>query len=186
MKKRTKILATTILSLTIVGVVYWEYRVEIADYFLLKHSIVWSKNVKIKYEDFQKAPDSDSEFDIHYYHGFFLYSSPIEKAYVKAFFDKNKSWVKDTTKFNFQELLVMEKIEFDLAECYARKFNREIDKIKGNENVSFNDLEKIGDKIYLEYDAARNQFYNDKERNVTQLIEFWKPKIDKLLKESEK
>lgn len=186
MKKRTKILTTSIISLSLVGLIYWEYRVDITNYFFLKHAIVWSKNVKIKYADFQEEPDLESEFDIYFYHGFFLKSSPIEEAYVKAFFDKSKSWVKDTTKFNFQELLVMEKIEFDLTEYYARKFNHEIDKIKHNENVSFNDLKKIGDKIYLEYDEARDKFYNDKERDVTQLIEFWKPKIDKLLKESGK
>jgi hypothetical protein len=162
-------------------------RTEISSYLLLRHCIVWSENVKIEYQDFNEEPNKDSEMDMYFWHGITLKSSSFSKAKAIAIFDKNKSWVKDTTKFNFRELLVMQKVAFNLTECYARKFNNEIKNRGYNNDGSqkpYKDLEKIGDSIYDEYQMMEYQMLNDKYRNVTQLIEYWKPKVDKMLEET--
>jgi len=102
----------------------------------------------------------------------------LKDAEVKAMFDKNKSWIKDT--LNFKENMKLQKLRFDLYESYARKFNKEINKIKYDNDKSFSDLVKIGDKIYDELRIMEDSLYNT-DLDKPELIEFWRPKIDKLL-----
>ncbi|MBA4316892.1 MAG: hypothetical protein C0412_00680 [Flavobacterium sp.] len=186
--KRKKTVILIFITITIIIGLYFTH-LEISRFFYLTHCVVWNKEVKIKYEDFQQEPENNSQLDIVFWHGFDLTSSPFRKAHVIAVFDKNQSWIKDTTKFNFQELLVIQKIAFNLTESYARICNNEI-KRKGYEKNGnqkpFEDLVKIKDSVFKKYKIVKNQMLNDETRNNSQLIQYWKPKVDKMLEETNK
>ncbi len=176
--KRPKKLLIIISSILIIGIIYWNYRIEIKHYFFAKHAIFWKENVELKPTDFQAEINNNSESKIWWFHGLYLKSTNLKDAEVKAMFDKNKSWIKDT--LNFKENMKLQKLRFDLYESYARKFNKEINKIKYDNDKSFSDLVKIGDKIYAELRIMEDSLYNT-DLDKPELIEFWRPKIDKLL-----
>lgn len=175
--KKVKLLVI-ILSFLIIGIIYWNFRIEIKHYFFSKHVIFWKENVELKPADFQAEIDNNSESKIWWFHGLYLKSTNLKDAEVKAIFDKNKSWIKDT--LNFRENMKLQKLRFDLYEVYARKFNDEIDKIKQDNDKSFSDLEKIGDKIYTELRIMEDSIYNT-DLDKPELIKFWRPKINKML-----
>jgi len=177
--KKTRKLLIIISLILIIGIIYWNLRVQIHHYFFAKHAIFWKENVELKPTDFQAEINNNSESKILWFHGLYLKSTNLKDAEVKAVFDKNKSWIKDT--LNFKENMKLQKLRFDLYESYARKFNREINKIKYDDEKSFSDLKKIGDKIYSELQRMEDSIYNT-DLEKPELIEFWRPKIDKLLK----
>ena|SRR5690554_4966560 len=145
--------------------------------------IFWSKNVKIKRSDFQSAINKNSDANMYYYHGFKLYDENSENPYVKSFFDRRKSWIKSkTTDENFEEEMKLQKIRFDLIESFARKFNQEIKKLKQQNNYSKKNITNIGDSIYNEYRKIERGIYNDYSKNRKELIEYWRPKVDSMLK----
>jgi hypothetical protein len=178
MKKQKKRLF--IISLiAIVGVVYWNSQVDIKQYLFSKHVIFWEKNRTLKPSDFQGDNDNNSKSKIWWHHALYLKSTSLKDAEVKAVFDKDKSWIKDT--LNFKANMKLQKLSFDIYETYARKFNKEIDKIKEDDDRSFSDLEKIGDSINIELKHMQNALYST-DLAPQKLVEFWRPKIDKLLK----
>jgi hypothetical protein len=121
-----------------------------------------------------------------FYHGFYLYSTPFNKPKVIAFFDRNESWVKDTTKFNYRQLLKLQQIAFNLTEVYARKCNTEIERKGYYENgnqKSFEHLKRIKDSVTFEYYSVKNQMLNENDKSVEELIDYWSPKINQMLKE---
>tara|TARA_B100000787_G_scaffold169889_1_gene162742 strand:+ start:3773 stop:4318 length:546 start_codon:yes stop_codon:yes gene_type:complete len=177
--KKPKNLLIVISSVILIGILYWNFNVQIRGYLLSKHAIFWKKDVELKPSDFKAQIAQNSKSEIWVYFGLYLKSTNLKDAEVKAYFDKNKSWVKDT--LNFKDEIEFQKLRFDLYENYARKFNKEIDKIKFDEDKYFSDLEKIGDKIYSELNIMEDSLYNtDLEKN--ELIKFWRLKIDKMLK----
>ncbi|MFY0604882.1 MAG: hypothetical protein JXQ93_13160 [Flavobacteriaceae bacterium] len=176
--KNPRKLLIIITSILIIGIIYWNFRIEIKHYFFKKHVVFWKENVELKPTDFQAEINNNSESKIWWFHGLYLKSTNLKDAEVKAIFDKNKSWIKDT--LNFKENMKLQKLRFDLYESYARKFNREINKIKYDNDKSFSDLEKIGNKIYAELQIMEDSLYNT-DLEKPELIEFWRLKIDKLL-----
>ena len=155
-------------------------------YISLNNCIIWNENKKTKFEDFQAAPDKNSDFNLVFYHGFYLYSTPFNKPKVIAFFDRNESWVKDTTTFNYRELLKLQQIAFNLTEVYARKCNDEIEKKGYDENRNqkpFDYLKRIKDSVTDEYYSVKNQMLNENDKSVDELIDYWKPIINEMLKE---
>jgi hypothetical protein len=179
--KKPKKLLIIISSILIIGIIYWNYRIEIKHYFFTKHAILWKENVELKPTDFQAEINNNSESKVWWFHGLYLKSTNLKDAEVKAIFDKNKSWIKDT--LNFKENMKLQKLRSDLYESYARKFNKEINKIKYDNDKSFSDLEKIGDKIYAKLRIIEDSLYNT-DLDKPELIEFWRPKIDKLLEQN--
>jgi hypothetical protein len=77
-----------------------------------------------------------------------------------------------------------QQLNFDLYEVYARKFNNEINKIRYDNNKSFSDLKKIGDKIYLELEIMQDSIYNT-NLDTPEVVKFWRPKIDNMLKQNQ-
>ena len=176
--KKIKIITITIISFIIIGITYWNYRIDIQHFFLKKHVVFWSENVEIKPSDFKAEIDWNSDTNEWWFHSLYLKSNNLKDAEVKALFDQNKSWIKDTT--NFKELMKMQKLRFDLFESFARKFNKEINEIKFRNDKSFSDSEKIGDKIYAELLNVEDSI-SQSNLNREQTIAYWRPKIDRML-----
>jgi len=185
MTKPIKILLSLGLILLIGFLTFSFYRIDINEYFTSRHVIYWSDNVKINFNDFNDKIDRNSDSDIWYYHGLYLKSNNLKDAYVRAIFDKHKSWVKDTTKFDYQKAMKLQKIRFDLYEVFARRFNNEIDKIRHQSGRKFSDLEKIGDSIYAELNSLDVEIY-ESDLSISETIKLWRPKIDLMLKQTEK
>jgi hypothetical protein len=178
MKKQKKRLF--IISLiAIVGFIYWNSQANIEQYLFSKHVIFWEKNRTLKPSDFQGDSNNNSKSKIWWHHALYLKSASLKDAEVKAVFDKDKSWIKDT--LNFKANMKLQKLSFDMYEAYARKFNKEINKIKEDDKSTFSDLEKIGDNINIELRRMQNALYNT-DLAPPKLVEFWRPKIDELLK----
>lgn len=81
--KGRKAVILILVTITIIIGLYFTH-LEISRFFYLKHCVVWNKNVKIKYEDFQQEPENNSQLDLVFWHGFDLTSSPFRKAHVTA------------------------------------------------------------------------------------------------------
>ncbi len=90
----------------------------------------------------------------------------------------------DKRHFKFSEKMKFQQLNFDLYEVYARKFNNEINKIRYDNNKSFYDLKKIGDKIYLELEIMQDSIYNT-NLDTPEVVKFWRPKIDNMLKQNQ-
>ena len=178
MTKNKKIIII-IVSIILIGIFYWSTRIQIKDYFLKKHVVFWSENVEIKPSDFKAKADMDSDSNELWFHGLYLKSSNLKDVEVKALFDQNKSWIKDTTGFN--ELMKSQKLRFDLYEAYARKFNKEIEY---RDNKSYSNLQKIGNKIYAELLKVEDSIY-ETDLPTIKTIDYWQPKINQMLEKYE-
>ncbi len=178
MKKKTKIILISIISVPIIVFLYMKISFEIKDYFISKQVIYWSKNVELNINDFQGEIDNLSDYNISWNHSLFLKTTNIRDAKIKAVFFKNKSWIKDTT--DFKEDMRLQKLRFDLYESFARKYNKKINLIKYDSNTSYSDLENVGNAIYDELNKMDNEIFNN-ELTISEKIELWRPKIDKML-----
>ena len=178
--RKSRIIFLLIGILAGIGIIYWFFRTEIRDYFYSKHVVYWNENVRIKYSDFKDDIDYNSEHKMWYFHGMYLKTTDIKDAKVYTIFDQNKSWVKDTTTFDYKSELELQQVRFDLYEVYTRKFNKEIDKIKNLSGTYLSDLENIGDKIYFDLNRAEDKIF---ENNLTikEKVEKWRPKVDSML-----
>jgi hypothetical protein len=56
--------------------------------------------------------------------------------------------------------------------------------IRYDNNKSFSDLKKIGDKIYLELEIMQDSIYNT-NLDTPEVVKFWRPKIDNMLKQNQ-
>ncbi|GGW65641.1 hypothetical protein DFQ11_10315 [Winogradskyella epiphytica] len=175
---KTQKIVIAIISVIIIGIIYWNTRIQIEYYFLKKHVVFWSENVEIKPSDFKAEANLNSDSNESWFHGLYLKSTNLKDAEVKALFDQNKSWIKDTT--DFKELMKMQKLRFDLYESFARKFNKEINKIKYRDDILYSDLEKIGTKIYAELLAVEDSIYKT-DLPIEENIDYWRPKINRML-----
>ncbi len=179
-KKLLILLATLITGI----VIYWNFRLDIEEYFFSKHVIYWTPNVKLNYSDFKEKATDNSGNNVHYYYGLYLKANSIEKAFVRAYFDKNQSGIKDTLHSGIDIEMKIQKLIFDLNEVYARKFNSEINKIKYNKKTNYSDLEKIGSKVFSELEA-KTDFIFSTNKSDAEILTIWRPKIDLLLKQHE-
>lgn len=86
--------------------------------------ILWSKNKKLSWDDFQGQPDSTSVFNantsviVDYSHK--MSESTIEYN-IYCYFLKKSSWTKKNTS---KKLLVHEQLHFDIAELVTRKIRK--------------------------------------------------------------
>lgn len=115
MKKKLLIIITTLIALI---VLYWNFRFDIEEYFFSKHVIYWSPDVELKYSDFKEKSNENSESNVHYYYGLYLKANSIDKAFVRSYFDKNQSGIKDTLDSGIDTEMKIQKLIFDLNEVY--------------------------------------------------------------------
>jgi hypothetical protein len=166
------------------GFLFFNYRKQIDFYLKKKHSILWSKDIEIKPSDFQGKINWKSNANEWFYHELYLKATSVKDAKAIALFDKNKSWIKDTTRFN--ELIKKQKLRFDLFEIYARKYNVEIEKVKLKENSSFSDLEKIGNNIYAKLLKVEDSIiHSTNGLSKKQSYKHWRKIIDHKLTENQ-
>lgn len=184
----TNLKKTTLVSIALIllgGIIYWNFRIDIKDYFISKNVIYWSENVKINYSDFEAKIDNDSDSDMFYYHAFYLKANDVKTAYVRSFFDKTKSWAKDSTYYDFEMENRLQKIRFDLYEVYARKYNAEINIIRDWSSTEYSDLTDIGERLHKEINVVLDEIFDSKLSNEEK-INLWRPKIDRMLEENPK
>ena len=180
MKKITLII---IFSILILGLIYWNYKYDIKKIIFETHSIPWSENVKIQFKDFKQKPDYSSKNVIYFHHGILLVSNNEKDAYATTYFDKNQSWIKDTTKFDFQGSLKIQRLDFDLLESYTRQLNKEIDKIRYNDEIYFSDLENLLKVKMREYGDKSSELFSKNNMTFNEKEKYWRPIIDKMLSE---
>lgn len=139
----------------------------------------------MKLSDYKDEITPNSELNINHYHAFYLKAKNVEQAYVRSMFVKSKSWTKDTSKFNYAQEKLIQKIRFDLYEVYARKFNKRIDQLRYNKSTTYEDLTKIGDSLFKEINIILYEI-DDPETDKNEIIKKWRPIVDKMLRENKK
>jgi len=165
--------------ITTLLITYQLFSVDIHNYFLSKHVIFWKKNVEINFSDYEANPDFKSNHNASFFHGLYLSTNNIKDATVRAFFDKERSWIKDTTDVDVEKSKKLQKLRFDLYEAFARKFNKEIDIVRYSETKKFDDLNTIGNRIYEELQIVEDQIYSS--ISIEEAHKIYRPKVDSLL-----
>ena len=117
-----------------------------------------------------------------------MHSNAFGEAEAIAVFDKSKSWTKDTTKFDYKTELKLQKLMFNLTELYARKINNKIKALKYANNDNGLDF-KILEKEYLnridDYNNRCKEIREEKGKTKIEIINYWTPIINELLKKEE-
>ncbi len=163
------------------------YKVE--DFRKYETEIHWSRDRKLKWEDFKAIAPPDSFKNIAaitycgigYHSNRVLLSAPA-KIWVTNIFNCNKSWVRENHKN--PGVLDHEQLHFDLSEIYARKMRKSFQE----SNLTGESLNSIGNSIFRIYyqEFEENQNLYDLETG-NGLIEDkqteWDKKIRKELKE---
>ena len=138
----------------------------ISPHVFSQDSIYWSPFYKLKWEDFQGIPDSQSKYG--------AISNPVIKYTLSAnedsfrvkvycFFIKSKSW----SKFKRSDTLLMhEQGHFNIAELFARRLRKTLAVYKFN----YRSVGKDIDKLFLLNKYERLQMDNlyDKETKFSQ------------------
>jgi hypothetical protein len=121
MKRKCGLLALVILN---------SFTVFSQQVVLKEDSILWDKNIRLKWSDFTGRPDTFSEGTAGcaasiYVKGF--RDNGLPNFLVTNSFIKNDAWTKDTTSVI---LLRHEQLHFDIAEVYARKIRKAVDSLR--------------------------------------------------------
>lgn len=124
-------------------------------------------------------PVSNSKINLNFWHGIRL-KSGFGKPHAIAIFDKSKSWIKDTTLFNYKKELELQRLSFDLAEVYCRRMNQKIKTLEYGE-LTFDEIKNQCSKIYKEYEQLNYQILSDDRKSVSEKIQYWRPIVDKML-----
>lgn len=158
--------------------VCWYYYVDIHYYFYKRNVVFWNEKANIQPDDFHAISNLNSDSNVYFYHEIYLKARDINNIKAYAVFKKNKSWIKDTSNFNYK--IKSQKLIFDLYESFARKFNKKIENVKGQKNLSFKYLKRCGDENYKELNEYLDSIYNS-DLTRDEILEIWRPKIDSLL-----
>ena len=150
----------------------------------LENLIVWSKEKKISWNDFQAtAPKLDSHIALSRVE--IQYESSVDKEgkmtmEIRAVFIKDQSWVKQDRKSD--NILKHEQYHFNLTEVWARKLRRDVTGKKWNPKT----FEKEFNSMFKKHMAQtlKEQLRYDNETNHSQLRDKqtnWEQQIDKEL-----
>lgn len=125
---------------------------------LMKHAVIWDENRKINWQDFKGGPNPRSDANFYFYCGLYLkyYYSFFKLNYkVLAFFDTEKSWLRDSTGIVLQEKLKWEQLRFDMYEYHVRMLRKDL-QISEDSDLS---LRVLLDKGEACHNAAENSYY---------------------------
>ena len=149
--------------------------------------IIWSSGVKLKWDDFQGAPDSRSSYKAMTTTtigtGVNEYSDSVVSYKFICAFDKKKSW----KKIEAVELLKHEQLHFDMAELAVRKLRKEFSEYRF---TSLNGVNAHLKKIFAAATALRKSMGQDydtetKHGTVEDQQRKWEVKIAEELKKLE-
>jgi len=144
--------------------------------------IVWDRDKKIAFADFQGVPDMKSignagtAYDIV---PIYNPDSPLI-AHVVCYFIKKKSWIKK--QISDSNTIIHEQGHFDIGEIYARKFERKIANMKIQHDSIDWGIYYIKLNILRELDRFQDKYDNETNHSInkTKQIE-WNNKIKKML-----
>ncbi|WP_108868851.1 hypothetical protein [Aquimarina aquimarini] len=184
LKKLLLILGICLLILG--GTLFYIYKTNsfgVQDYYHTINYTFWDSQDSITYDDFFYRIPPQKRDNINYYHGFILLGKyDLKDIYIKAFFDRQQAAIKDTSSFDFASALKKQRLAFDLTEVYARKFNREIDKIRFNPHTRSEHYTRIGDSLYNEYRKLLFKTQNNNQsKNISQELKSLRVHVDKEL-----
>jgi len=151
--------------------------------------IVWSKDIKLTWDDFKGRPKSSSTAGAITSSGIgrdFVYNNGLITLNAKAAFNIKESWVKETSRHI--KALEHEQGHFDITELYARKFRIVVleTKFKKDGEKAKNQLLKIYDIIAREWDAYQDLYDKETNHHINQEKQAeWFAKIAKELVELE-
>ncbi len=149
--------------------------------------IIWTKNKKLNWSDFQSKERVISFDGAQSMVGIkikpFLSNNGIYNYKAFAYFKKNKSWA-DTININ-AFILKHEQVHFDIAELFARKMRKAVYNLKlKNEIVLPADYRLIHDKFYALYRDYQDKY--DLETDHARIYKMqikWDKKVAKELEE---
>ncbi len=151
--------------------------------------IVWSKDYKLIWDDFQGRAKSSSTAGAMTISGIrrnFSYENARITFNTESIFFKKDSWVKDYDKI--PSTLEHEQLHFNITELFARKFRKALQEMKFKKNGKKTQKEflEIYDKIDEEKDAYQ-ELYDKETTNPRDEIKQaeWVKKVTKELSELE-
>ena len=154
------------------------------------YMIPWSKDVRLKFEDFHEDPDSASKFDALSMIGPWIKPSAnsAKRLEIRTYFAKYGSWMKPNVRI--KELLEHENVHFDIAELFTRKIIMKYDsllRLNIEDHVVINLINnRIVHSINFECADLNAQFdFETKHGQYYGLTVEWLEKIHKELKKYE-
>lgn len=155
-----------------------------------EHTIPWSEDRKLTWDDFQGEPDRSVTYFATTKYGIKLSSESSSRGDVSVrvicLFDKDKSWKKER-EHQSPEILQHEQLHFDIGEVHARKMRRELEhylsKRRSPAEVSrevkkvFRKYSDAGAEMQQKYDRETDHSINEKQQ------EKWNRRVASMLEE---
>lgn len=148
--------------------------------------IVWSKDYKLTWEDFQGRPKSSSTAGAITNSGIspnYSYEKGIIRFNIISTFSVKKSWVKFDDKI--PSTLEHEQLHFDITELYVRKFKKLLSEAKFKNNSE--KIKKLFYSIYDKIDKEKDAYQDLYDQETTNPRDEGKQKewVEKIAKELE-
>lgn len=128
--------------------------------------VPWKSQTQLQWKDFKSAPDDSSPFKALTSWGLgydITYENKVLTVNISCYFIPEKSWVKEGHTNDY--LLNHERQHFNIAQIYARKFQKEVDAFKAKltkvDQSTGKAINKIYDKIMNDCNAEQLRY--DKE-----------------------
>lgn len=145
--------------------------------------IYWSQENPLEWSDFRGPPDKNNPLYARTYYE--LHLKPIREDHQFHYviinrFIPSQSWKKDTSK----ALLGHEQLHFDIAEIYARKMRRKINKLQQGEDPDPEAIMEVFENIYSDMEAYQ-QTYDRKTNHglKSEAQQRWEQKVHQQLKD---
>ena len=150
----------------------------------------WSADQKLTIDDFKiKISDENndgvfSQFLISHSIGGFDFMKRNLNQKIENIFLGNASWIDTTRISGINKVIDFQQMQFDLAEIEARKFRKQVLKVKGKIAKGFDIVNQINNDIMTEFSELRLELMKETEsgRNEEKVAD-WKKKIATQLKE---
>lgn len=149
---------------------------------LNKEEISWSKNYRLKWEDFHANIPDNSKFAAISNVGIkvnYKVKDEIKKVTTECVFFKDKSWVRDKTETG----LWHEQLHFDIGEVCRRIVQNRIDSvIKTEYSISEYGIKKIFSEEVKMHEEMQKLYDGETEHSRRTFMQIqWNNKIDSLL-----